>query len=304
MRCKEKRKDGVYQILDWLEKERSDSVHLFWTCVFKDHILQKYPVLRLFRNNLIDGSFRVYENLPAPVDQTERENKPVQIKKSTAKEKKRERKRKKRHEEMEEDKQPGPSCPSIPKKKKPAKKLMFFSESTAEMKRSGEEVQDEQKKEGEEEGREEEEDNTGPVHPSVFQAPSLPVSCGSVNGVLYKCRFASGSRSKSIRTEERWFTPEEFVKQELTLIDGHWKKDIQCHGKTLNYLLEKQILVEHCQWCSCSHCSTMEQDLLHETNDDECFICNMGGYLLCCDECPRAFHHQCHVPAVQDDSLG
>ncbi|KAL7883553.1 hypothetical protein SRHO_G00012110 [Serrasalmus rhombeus] len=149
-----------------------------------------------------------------------------------------------------------------------------------------------------------EEDNTGPVHPSVFQTPTLPVSCGSVNGVLYKCRFASGSRSKSIRTEERWFTPEEFVKQELTLIDGHWKKDIQCHGKTLNYLLKKQILVEHCQWCSCNHCSTMEQDLLHETNDDECFICNMGGHLLCCDECPRAFHHQCHVPAVQDDSLG
>ncbi|XP_037393193.1 nuclear body protein SP140-like protein [Pygocentrus nattereri] len=305
MRCKEKRKDGVYQILDWLEKERSDSVHLFWTCVFKDHILQKYPVLRLFRNNLIDGSFRVYENLPAPVDQTERENKPVQIKKSTAKEKKRERKRKKRHEEMEEDKQPGPSCPSIPKKKKPAKKLMFFSESTAEMKRSGEEVQDEQKKEGEEEGREEEEDNTGPVHPSVFQAPSLPVSCGSVNGVLYKCRFASGSRSKSIRTEERWFTPEEFVRQELTLIDGHWKKDIRCHSKTLNYLSKKQILIVHSLLCSCNLCSPMEQDLLDEKNDDECFICDSDlGDLLCCDECPRAFHHQCHLPAVQDDSLG
>ncbi|KAL7826589.1 hypothetical protein AOLI_G00317980 [Acnodon oligacanthus] len=216
MRCKEKRKDGVYQILDWLEKERSDSVHLFWTCVFKDHILQKYPVLRLLRNSLMDGSFKVFENLPAPVDQTERENKPVQIKETTAKGKKRERKRKKSAEETEEDEQPGPSCSSIPSQKKLAKKLMFWS------------------------------------------------------------------RSKSIRTEERWFTPEEFVKQELTLIDGHWKKDIRCHSKTLNYLLT-----------------------LDEKNDDECFICNSDlGDLLCCDECPRAFHHQCHLPAVQDDSLG
>ncbi|KAL6460633.1 hypothetical protein MHYP_G00305990 [Metynnis hypsauchen] len=125
MRCKEKRKDGVYQILDWLEKERSDSVHLFWMCVFKDHILQEYPVLRLLRNSLMDGSFRVYENLSAPVDQTKRENKPVQIKETTAKEKKRERKRKKSAEETEEDEQPGPSCPSIPNQEKSAKKLMF-----------------------------------------------------------------------------------------------------------------------------------------------------------------------------------
>ncbi|KAL6460634.1 hypothetical protein MHYP_G00306000 [Metynnis hypsauchen] len=149
-----------------------------------------------------------------------------------------------------------------------------------------------------------EEDDTGPVHPSVFQAPSLLVSCGSVSGVLYKHRFASGSHSKSIRTEERWFTPEEFVKQELTLKDGHWKKDIQCHGKTLNYLLKKQILRVHRQFCSCNHCSAMEQDLLNEKNDDECFICNTEGHLLCCDECPRVFHHQCHLPAVEDDSLG
>ncbi|XP_036420029.1 nuclear body protein SP140-like isoform X2 [Colossoma macropomum] len=157
---------------------------------------------------------------------------------------------------------------------------------------------------GEEEEEEEEEKDTRPVHPSVFQTPTLPVSCGSVNGVLYKRRFASGSRSKSIRTEECWFTPEEFVKQELTMTDGHWKKDIQCHGKTLNYLLKKKILMAHCRLCSCNHCSTTEQDLLDEKNDDECFICNTECDLLCCDECPRAFHHQCHLPAVQDDSLG
>lgn len=50
------------------------------------------------------------------------------------------------------------------------------------------------------------------------------------------CVYAAGPRSKSIRTEECWFTPEEFVKQELT--DGHWKRDILCHGQTLNDLVE------------------------------------------------------------------
>ncbi|XP_017572835.1 nuclear body protein SP140-like protein isoform X2 [Pygocentrus nattereri] len=425
MRCKEKRKDGVYQILDWLEKERSDSVHLFWTCVFKDHILQKYPVLRLLRNSLMDGSFRVYENLPDPVDQTERESEPIQIEETTAKEKKKGTKRKKSAEETEEDEQPGPSCPSTPKQKKSAKKLVFstpkkgdkgdiwtyalfkthlpvtcgdkegtlyrdkltkggkcilsngrwftpasfesfagkgkwknwkvsircqktplqklikdghlhsplkkrrcvkespkvlfpvsssessspLSESSVEVEHSGEDVLDEQIEEEEDESGEEEEDDEaeegeiGPVDPSLFQTPSLPVNCGSVSGVLYKCRFASGSRSKSIRTEERWFTPEEFVKQELTLIDGHWKKDIQCHGKTLNYLLKKKILSIHSLLCKCSLCISKDQDQ-HQDNDDVCFICNTEGDLLCCDECPRAFHNHCHLPAVEDDSLG
>ncbi|KAK2864780.1 hypothetical protein Q7C36_003934 [Tachysurus vachellii] len=51
-------------------------------------------------------------------------------------------------------------------------------------------------------------------------------------------KLLSGSHSKSIHTEEGWITPEEFVKQELTLTDRHWKKDILCHGKTLDYLVK------------------------------------------------------------------
>ncbi|RXN25369.1 nuclear body protein SP140 isoform X1 [Labeo rohita] len=70
----------------------------------------------------------------------------------------------------------------------------------------------------------------------------MPVTCVSLTGTLYKYRFRSGSRGKCIRTEERWFTPEEFVKQEPTLTNGNWRKDILCHGKTLNFLLK------HCQY--------------------------------------------------------
>jgi len=57
--------------------------------------------------------------------------------------------------------------------------------------------------------------------------------------------YVAGSRGKCIRTEESWFTPEEFVKEEPTLTDGHWKKDILCHGKTLNFLLKVSNWIEH-----------------------------------------------------------
>lgn len=145
----------------------------------------------------------------------------------------------------------------------------------------------------------EEDEDSEEVEISKFKSYSLPVSCGSVSGVLYKSRFA-GSRSKSIRTQDRWWTPEEFAMQELT--DGDWKSDILCHGKTLNYLLTKEILYVHPPLCLCLLCcpeNNQEQD-----NDDVCFICNSGGGLVCCDKCPRAFHHHCHLPVLQEKTLG
>lgn len=49
-----------------------------------------------------------------------------------------------------------------------------------------------------------------------------------------------GNRGKSIRTEDSWLTPVEFLEKGLGHTDGpsHWKKDIECDGQPLIVLTE------------------------------------------------------------------
>ncbi|XP_058260964.1 nuclear body protein SP140-like protein isoform X2 [Hemibagrus wyckioides] len=268
-KTKKTKQKVMYEILDWVENERRQCMKLFWSCVFQDHILQHYPVFHLYQTSLLNGSFR------KSVKDGEREGKEQAQKEGATK-------RKRGDEEIKEE-EPGPSSGS--RQKKAAKERTFSS---------------------------------------LLKGGQLPVTCGEKTGILYPDKLAKesvssgdtdesdddleeyliekdqeeedqeeeeeeeeeedcGSHSKSIRTEEHWFTPEEFVKQEFVkqeLTDGHWEKDQLCHGKTLNYLVK-------------------EQD-----NDDVCYICNSEGRLVCCDECPRAFHHHCHLPVLQEDALG
>ncbi|XP_026074202.1 nuclear body protein SP140-like protein isoform X2 [Carassius auratus] len=145
----------------------------------------------------------------------------------------------------------------------------------------------------------EDEDEDDAVDMNMFEGPVLPVTCGSDSGVLHKYRFSKGYCGRCIRTESHWLTPEDFTK--LSKTDGTWKKDIVSHGIPLGKLITKSILQPHTANCDCEIC---EEPYQNQLNDDVCFICDSEGDLVCCDECPRAFHSHCHLPAVPEDSPG
>uniref|UniRef100_A0A9J7XXL8 SP110 nuclear antigen, tandem duplicate 4 n=1 Tax=Cyprinus carpio carpio TaxID=630221 RepID=A0A9J7XXL8_CYPCA len=142
-------------------------------------------------------------------------------------------------------------------------------------------------------------DDDDAVDMNKFEGPVLPVTCGSDSGVLHKYRFSKGYCGRCIRTENHWLTPEDFTK--LSKPDGTWKKDIVSHGMPLGKLIRKSILQPHTANCDCEICQEPDQN---QQNDDVCFVCDSEGDLVCCDECPRAFHSHCHLPAVNGDSPG
>ncbi|XP_062842659.1 sp110 nuclear body protein-like [Trichomycterus rosablanca] len=53
--CKDKLQKGVYQILEWVEKNQNQSIKKFWKCVFKNHIRLKYSTMQSLRASLLDG---------------------------------------------------------------------------------------------------------------------------------------------------------------------------------------------------------------------------------------------------------
>ncbi|CAM4769836.1 unnamed protein product [Rotaria magnacalcarata] len=40
-----------------------------------------------------------------------------------------------------------------------------------------------------------------------------------------------------------------------------------------------------------------------DTSEDFCAVCRCGGELVCCDECPRVYHVECHVPSLNEVSM-
>ncbi|XP_051994471.1 uncharacterized protein LOC127652393 isoform X2 [Xyrauchen texanus] len=141
-------------------------------------------------------------------------------------------------------------------------------------------------------------DDDDVIDMAIFEGPTLPVTCGSDSGILHKYRFALGHCGKCIRTEDLWLTPEDFIR--LKKPEGTWRKDIVSHGVPLGQLIMKRVLILHLINCGCDICQNLDQ----YANDDVCYMCNSEEELVCCDECPRAFHPDCHLPTVDNNSPG
>nr|XP_036853619.1 LOW QUALITY PROTEIN: sp110 nuclear body protein [Manis javanica] len=131
-----------------------------------------------------------------------------------------------------------------------------------------------------------------------FHAPKLPVTCGEAKGILYTKKLKKGSSEKCIQDEKGvWFTPKEFEIEGKRASAKKWKQSIHCRGKTLKQLLKEGILV----------CPPRQSLKRKQENSKECEVCcgvgGLGGPLLPCDTCPRAFHEDCHIlPAETERS--
>ncbi|XP_041736822.2 nuclear body protein SP140-like protein [Coregonus clupeaformis] len=219
MKSKELREKGVYQVLDWVEAERPDSIKLFWNCVFRDHLLQKYPTLRLLQNRLLNGSFTFYEKLPEKVEKEEVEDKKKKAsvegeeEEEEEEEKKtgrRKRKQKKRSGSMEEE-QPSTSTQSTPSQKRKVQRPKYCSTL-----RKG-------------------------VKADIWTWPiykiQLPVNCGDKEGMLNRVKLAKGERC--IVVQGRWLTPSVFEEFGGKKNSKNWKYSIRCRDTTLGKLIQE-----------------------------------------------------------------
>ncbi|XP_074511428.1 nuclear body protein SP140-like protein isoform X3 [Sebastes fasciatus] len=217
MKSKDNIKKGLYEILDWLEKERSKSIKNFWRCVFRETIVNQYPTLRELRNSLMDGSFHFETQEPETVETEEtdegkrkdlsddeegEENQASSVKK----------KRKLRSEKSvcdDEEEQAGPSSCSSPRKK--SKKISFSSPL----------------KKGEK----------NDIWTWTMFKHQFPVTCGQKEGTLNRDRLAKGE--KCIAVGKQWFTPNEFQRYAGRKSCKNWKWSIRCKDTSLGKLIKE-----------------------------------------------------------------
>ncbi|KAH9525031.1 Deformed epidermal autoregulatory factor 1 [Bulinus truncatus] len=83
----------------------------------------------------------------------------------------------------------------------------------------------------------------------------LPVRCKHTNGELYKSKFGSGGRGKCIKSSDNeWYTPNEFEAIAGRASSKDWKRSIRYGGRTLQCLIEDNILQPHATSCTCASC--------------------------------------------------
>ncbi|RXN25368.1 nuclear body protein SP140 isoform X1 [Labeo rohita] len=200
MRTPKQKEKAFYEVLDWLEKNRSEDIQQFWRCVFEDHILQLYPTLCMLRNSLLDSPSKLCEKLPDVKTPTEEES---EGKAEKGKKKGDTRKRRKDDPDLLDI-----FSVSTPSPKKPDKNPLLSSPV----------------KKGDKQEMLANYEN------------QLPVTCGNKEGTLYRDKLTRGE--KCIFSQECWFTPVEFEKFGGKERCKNWKSSIFCKNTTLRKLIE------------------------------------------------------------------
>ncbi|XP_028455894.1 nuclear body protein SP140-like protein isoform X1 [Perca flavescens] len=219
MKSKDNMRKGLYEILDLLEKKQSQRIKTFWSCIFKETIMNQYPTLRLLHKSLMDGSFHF--EVPESVEKeeadegkrkelSEDEEEGEKKQKSSVKKKRKLRSSSERdNDDDEEEEQAGPSSQFTPRKK--SKKLCFSSPL----------------KKGEKNDI-----WTWPIYKL-----QLPVTCGDRDGALNRHRLAEGE--KCIMVDKKWLTPNEFERYAGKQSHKNWKLSIKCMGTPLAKLIQE-----------------------------------------------------------------
>ncbi|XP_043262406.1 deformed epidermal autoregulatory factor 1 isoform X1 [Colletes gigas] len=82
----------------------------------------------------------------------------------------------------------------------------------------------------------------------------LPVRCKNTNAELHKSRFGSGARGRCIKLGQDWYTPSEFEALCGRASSKDWKRSIRFGGRSLQTLIDEQILKPHATSCTCAAC--------------------------------------------------
>ncbi|KAL2715264.1 deformed epidermal autoregulatory factor 1 [Vespula maculifrons] len=82
----------------------------------------------------------------------------------------------------------------------------------------------------------------------------LPVRCKNTNAELHKSRFGSGGRGRCIKLGPDWYTPSEFEAFCGRASSKDWKRSIRFGGRSLQTLIDEQILKPHATSCTCAAC--------------------------------------------------
>ncbi|XP_057326200.1 deformed epidermal autoregulatory factor 1 [Microplitis mediator] len=82
----------------------------------------------------------------------------------------------------------------------------------------------------------------------------LPIRCKTTNAELHKSRFGSGGRGKCIKVGNTWMTPSEFETHSGRASSKDWKRSIRFGGRSLQTLIEENILKPHATSCTCAAC--------------------------------------------------